>query len=449
VAFSDKFLWGASSASYQVEGAWNEDGKGLNIWDDFSHVRGNVRHDETGDSACDHYHRFKEDIALMKQIGLKSYRFSISWTRIFPDGTGSINKKGLAFYSELVDELKKAGIEPVITLFHWDYPSALYKKGGWSNPESPEWFAQYAKVVTDALSDRVQYWLTFNEYQIFVGLGYQLGILAPGVKLADEELIKMSRNILLAHGRAVQEIRKNAKLPPKVGMAPTGDVYRPADNSPEAVEEARRKSFAVPETFTMSNSWWADPIILGDYPEEAYTRFGSLLPRITPEEKAVICQPLDFYGYNCYQPTSGQVSEGSGYDENGFQGCPLTANGWHVVPDTLYWSSKFLYERYHLPLIITENGMADNDFVSLDGGVHDTHRIDFLHRYLCGLEKAMDEGIPVLGYHVWSIMDNFEWSSGYDYRFGLVYVDYRTQKRTVKDSGWWYGNVISRNGKNL
>lgn len=449
MAFSDKFLWGASSASYQVEGAWNEDGKGLNIWDDFSHVQGNVRHGETGDSACDHYHRFKEDIALMKQIGLKSYRFSISWTRIFPDGTGSINKKGLAFYSELVDELKKAGIEPVITLFHWDYPSALYKKGGWSNPESPEWFAQYAKVVTDALSDRVQYWLTFNEYQIFVGLGYQLGILAPGVKLADEELIKMSRNILLAHGRAVQEIRKNAKLPPKVGMAPTGDVYRPTDNSPEAVEEARRKSFAVPETFTMSNSWWADPIILGDYPEEAYTRFGSLLPRITPEEKAVICQPLDFYGYNCYQPTSGQVSEGSGYDENGFQGGPLTANGWHVVPDTLYWSSKFLYERYHLPLLITENGMADNDFVSLDGGVHDTHRIDFLHRYLRGLEKAVDEGIPVLGYHVWSIMDNFEWSSGYDYRFGLVYVDYRTQKRTVKDSGWWYGNVISRNGKNL
>ncbi len=449
MAFSDKFLWGASSASYQVEGAWNEDGKGLNIWDDFSHVQGNVRHDETGDSACDHYHRFKEDIALMKQIGLKSYRFSISWTRIFPDGTGSINEKGLAFYSELVDELKKAGIEPVITLFHWDYPSALYKKGGWSNPESPEWFAQYAKVVTDALSDRVQYWLTFNEYQIFVGLGYQLGILAPGVKLTDEELIKMSRNILLAHGRAVQEIRKNAKLPPKVGMAPTGDVYRPADNSPEAVEEARRKSFAVPKVFTMSNSWWADPIILGDYPEEAYTRFGSLLPRITPEEKAVICQPLDFYGYNCYQPTSGQVSESSGYDENGFQGCPLTANGWHVIPDTLYWSSKFLYERYHLPLIITENGMADNDFASLDGGVHDTHRIDFLHRYLRGLEKAVDEGIPVIGYHVWSIMDNFEWSSGYDYRFGLVYVDYRTQKRTVKDSGWWYGNVISRNGKNL
>ena len=449
MAFLDNFLWGASSASYQVEGAWNEDGKGLNIWDDFSHVPGNVRHNETGDRACDHYHRFKDDIALMKQIGLKSYRFSISWTRIFPDGTGRINEKGLAFYSELVDELKKAGIEPVITLFHWDYPSALYKKGGWSNQESPEWFAQYVKVVTDALSDRVQYWLTFNEYQIFVGLGYQLGILAPGVKLTDEELIKMSRNILLAHGRAVQEIRKNAKLPPKVGMAPTGDVYSPTDNTPEAVEEARRKSFAVPETFTMSNSWWADPIILGDYPEEAYTRFGSLLPRITPEEKAVICQPLDFYGYNCYQPTSGPVAADGSYDENGFQGGPLTANGWHVVPDTLYWSSKFLYERYHLPLIITENGMADNDFVSLDGGVHDTHRIDFLHRYLRGLEKAVDEGIPVLGYHVWSIMDNFEWSSGYDYRFGLVYVDYRTQKRTVKDSGWWYGNVIRANGKTL
>jgi beta-glucosidase len=449
MAFSDKFLWGASSASYQIEGAWKEDGKGVSIWDNFSHVQGNIRHGETGDIACDHYHRFKDDVALMKQMGLKSYRFSISWTRIFPDGTGSVNNKGLAFYSDLVDELKNAGIEPMITLFHWDYPAALYKKGGWSNQESPEWFAEYVKVVVNALSDRVRYWLTFNEYQIFVGLGYQLGILAPGVKLTDEELIKMSRNILLAHGRAVQEIRKNAKLPPKVGMAPTGDVYRPADNSQDAVEEARRKSFAVPETFTMSNSWWADPVILGDYPEEAYTRFGTILPRITPEEKAVICQPLDFYGYNCYQTTCSPAPDSSHYDGNGFQGGPLTANGWHIVPDTLYWSSKFLYERYHLPLIITENGMAGNDFESLDGGVHDTCRIDFLHRYLLGLEKAVDEGIPVLGYHVWSIMDNFEWNSGYDYRFGLVYVDYRTQKRIIKDSGMWYRDVIRTNGKNL
>ncbi len=450
MGFSKDFLWGAASAAHQVEGAYLEDGKGLSIWNHFEHEACRINHGETADVACDHYHLFQEDIAMMKAIGLKSYRFSISWPRIMPEGTGHVNKKGLEFYSRLVDELLAAGIEPLVTLYHWDLPYELYKKGGWENDASPEWFAEYTRVVVEMLSDRVKYWITFNEPQIFLALGYQLGVHAPFEKRATSDLLHMTKMVLLAHGKAVKIIRENSKQRVSVGMAPTGDVYLPKTLSAEVVEEARKNSFAIDKIgYLMSNSWWADPVFLSQYPEGAKELFGDQMYTLTPEEWSLVSQPLDFYGYNNYQGRIDYPVDPYGYDNYGYQGCPKNIFGWNVTPDSLYWSSKFLYERYGKPLIITENGYSQYDWVALDGKVHDANRIDFVHRYLLSLRKAIDEGIPVIGYHYWSILDNFEWANGYDQRFGMIHVDYRTLKRTMKDSAYWYRDVIKSNGSNL
>lgn len=449
MSFSKDFLWGASSAATQIEGAWNEDGKGESIWDTFGHKGGCIAHSETADTACDHYHRWREDVALMKELGLKSYRFSISWPRVLPAGTGAVNQKGLEFYVSLCDELRAAGIKPLVTLYHWDLPTALYEKGGWENPDSPLWFEEYVRTVARALGDRVHAWLTFNEFQMFVGLGYDLGIHAPFIRGAgDGRLMGITRNLLLAHGRAVSALREVTPSVP-VGMAPTGDVHLPKDESPEAVEAARALTFSVAGDYIVSNTWWGDPILLGRYPEGAKERFGDLLYTLSAEEWAQVSQPLDFYGFNCYQGTIDYPIDPMKYDNYGYQGCPRTLMTWNVTQDALYWSSKFLYERYQKPLIITENGFSGLDWVALDGHVHDGNRIDFLHRYLLGLRRAVDEGIPVLGYHCWSLLDNFEWAAGYDQRFGLIHVDYQTQKRTPKDSAYWYRDVIASNGETL
>lgn len=449
MSFSKDFLWGASSAATQIEGAWNEDGKGESIWDTFGHKGGCIAHSETADTACDHYHRWREDVALMKELGLKSYRFSISWPRVLPAGTGAVNQKGLEFYVNLCNELRAAGIKPLATLYHWDLPTALYEKGGWENPDSPLWFEEYVRTVAQALGDRVHAWLTFNEFQMFVGLGYVLGIHAPfNSSTSDQRLMGITRSILLAHGRAVSALREVTPSVP-VGMAPTGDVHLPKDESPEAVEAARARTFSVEGDYIVSNAWWGDPILLGRYPEGAKERFGDLLYTLSDEEWAQVSQPLDFYGFNCYQGTIDYPIDPMKYDNYGYQGCPRTLMTWNVTPDALYWSSKFLYERYQKPLIITENGFSGLDWVALDGRVHDGNRIDFLHRYLLGLKRAVDEGIPVLGYHCWSLLDNFEWAAGYDQRFGLIHVDYQTQKRTPKDSAYWYRDVIASNGEAL
>lgn len=450
MSFSKDFLWGASSAAYQIEGAWNEGGKGLNIWDVLSEKPGIMAHGESGKTASDHYHHWREDVAMMKEIGLKSYRFSISWSRILPEGCGKINEKGIKFYSDLVDELIKAGITPLITLYHWDLPYSLYEKGGWKNPDIVRWFSDYVRVVVEALSDRVEYWITINEPQMFVGLGYLIGAHAPFEKNDPGQLIAVSHNVLKAHGAAVKTIRQYAKRIPKIGMAPTGDVYLPRDLSPESIEAAREKSFGFnPYAFTMENAWWADPVFLGHYPQKAYELYPEEMKIVTEEDLKLISQPLDFYGFNAYNGTTTYQEDQSGYTEYGYQGSPKTECGWDVTPGVLYWSPRFLYERYKTPLLITENGMAGMDWVSLDGKVHDMQRIDFLHRYLLELKRAVEDGIPVLGYSCWSIMDNLEWNRGYDMRFGLIYVDYRTQKRTIKDSAYWYGNVIASNGRNL
>lgn len=452
MSFKKDFLWGAAAAATQIEGAWNEDGKGESIWDTLVHNGNHVAHGENADVACDHYHRYKEDVALMKELGLKSYRFSISWPRILPNGTGEVNQKGVEFYRNLCDELIAAGIKPLATLYHWDLPTALYEKGGWENPDSSLWFEEYAHVIAEALGDRVHAWMTFNEYQMFVGLGYLAGAHAPfQFGTSDERLINITRNLLLAHGRAVAVLRKacpNALL----GLAPTGDCFLPKDDSAEAVEAARIKSLTLKpsDLFVMSNIWWADPIFLGRYPDGAEERFGDKLYRFTPEEWALVSQELDFYGFNCYQGTISKYPiDPTEYDDYSYQGSPKSTIGWNVTPEALYWSPKFLYDRYKKPILITENGYSGLDWVALDGHVHDGGRIDYMHRYLLELRRAADEGIPIIGYQCWSFMDNFEWASGYDIRFGLVHVDYRTQKRTLKDSAYWYKEVIAANGSNL
>lgn len=447
-SFPKDFLWGAASAAAQIEGAWNEDGRGESIWDTLVHEGGHVAHGENCDVACDHYHHYKEDVAIMKEIGLKSYRFSISWSRVLPQGTGPVNEKGVQFYIDLCDELIAAGIKPLATLYHWDLPTALYRRGGWKNPSSPAWFEEYAEVISKALGDRVYAWMTFNEPQMFVGLGHLAGGHAPFEHNDDQTLAEISKHVLLAHGRAVSVLRKNC---PKalVGMAPTGDCYLPENDSPEAVARAYAKSTTLPKGFPISNTWWADPVFLGRYPEGARELLGNAMYTLTDEEWALVSQKLDFYGYNCYQGTQDYPFPEDGYDNYGYQGCPKTGFGWNITPNALYYSSKFWYERYGLPVLITENGYAGLDHVMLDGKVHDPQRQDYMHRYLLQVKRAIDDGIPVIGYTYWSIMDNFEWAAGYDPRFGLVHIDYQTQKRTVKDSAYWYRDVIASNGENL
>lgn len=450
MGFGKDFLWGAASAAYQVEGAWDQDGKGKSIWDTASHQPGYMPHGETGDVACDHVNRMREDVALMREIGLKSYRFSVSWSRVLPTGTGQVNEAGLRFYSDLVDELNRAGIEPLVTLYHWDLPQALMERGGWENPEIEHWFAEYTRVVVERLSDRVQYWMTINEPQMFVGLGYFVGAHPPCKRLSPEEQIAVSVNVLRAHGRAVQVIREAAKLPPMIGFAPTGDVDIPKSMDPEDIETARQSTFGFDRfAFTMGNTWWADPIFLGRFPEEAYEAYPDAMAKVTAEDMALISQPLDFYGVNVYNAAVPYDFPADRYDPYSYQGSPKTMTGWVITPECLYWAPRFFYERCGKPVLITENGIAAMDWVSLDGGVHDMQRRDFLHRYLLELRRAADEGIPVIGYTHWSVMDNLEWNKGYDMRFGLIFVDYRTQKRIVKDSARWYAEVIAANGKNL
>jgi beta-glucosidase len=446
MGFENDFLWGAATAAYQVEGAWQEDGKGLSIWDVTSKSAGRVLHGENGNVACDHYHRMREDVQLLKEMGLKCYRFSISWPRVLPDGTGRVNEVGLKFYSDLVDELLRAGIEPMATLYHWDYPYALYLKGGWGNPEAPLWFEEYTKVVVDALSDRVKYWFTINEPQCIIGMGYATGLHAPFLKCDNKTTLTMVHNLLLSHGRAVKYIRQYAKRKPMISFVPIGPVRIPEGDTPEAIEAAKKATFSMDGGF-FGLSLYSDPVFLGHYPEEAYEYFGEDMLHPSKEDMELISQPLDFYAMNIYYSEGDHPAEG--YRCNEYQGIPRSSMDWVVDEKVMYWSPKFMHERYHLPIMITENGMANTDWVALDGKVHDPQRIDYTQRYLREYKRAAEAGIPLLGYLYWSAMDNFEWALGYDRRFGLIYVDYRTQQRTLKDSAFWYKEVIRQNGENL
>lgn len=448
MGFKKDFMWGVASAAYQIEGAWNEDGAGASIWDVYAGIKANTKYNETGRVACDHYHRVDEDIANMVKLGVKNYRFSISWSRVIPEGIGAVNEKGLQFYSDLVDKLIANGIEPIVTLYHWDLPYELHKKGAWLNKEISDWFLNYAKVMVDALSDRVTYWETINEPQCILGCGYLVGVHAPFMHANTRDLLIMGHNILLSHGKAARYIRQNAKKKPIIGFSPIGPSFIPKDESAEAIKEAKEKTFSIKgEGFPFSISYWSDPVFLGDYPKELYDTFGDLVPEYNEEEMKLISEPLDFYGTNIYYSDSMKLTEE--YPENRYQGSPENSLGWAVDESVMYWSAKFLYERYGKPIFITENGLAEHDWVCLDGKVHDSYRIDYTHRYLKEFMRAGEEGVELMGYLHWTLMDNYEWGEGYATRFGLIYVDYRTQERIVKDSGYWYKEVMETNGANL
>lgn len=449
MSFPANFVWGAAAASYQIEGAIAEDGKGLSVWDMFSRIPGKIWNDQTGAVACDHYHRYPEDVALMSQIGLRAYRFSIGWPRVLPAGIGTVNPKGLDFYDRLVDALLAAQVTPYVTLFHWDFPYDLFCRGGWLNPDSPAWFAEYTKVVVDKLSDRVSHWFTLNEPQCFIGLGHYEGRHAPGLAYGFPEILRMGHNVLLAHGKAVQVIRAHSKTTPQVGFAPLAEISVPVTNSAVDIEAARQNTFSVRPKDYWSCSWWMDPIYLGHYPEEGLAAFGSDLPSIPDSDFDTIRQPLDFCSFNIY--TAKYVRAGAAGSEvvPMVLDHPTTAFRWPVSPELLYWAPRFYFERYQLPIVITENGMSNVDWVSLDGKVHDPQRIDYLGRHLLQLEKAIGEGVKVEGYFQWSLTDNFEWAQGFKERFGLIYVDFMTQQRIMKDSAYWYKEVIATNGASL
>lgn len=449
MGFAKDFVWGAATSSYQIEGTGRDSGKGQNIWDVFTKEPGRVYEGHTGDIACDHYHRFREDVAYMKELGLKGYRFSIDWSRVLPEGTGKVNEKGIDFYNALIDELLEQGIEPYITLYHWVLPYEIYKRGGWMNPEIVEWFGQYARLVAERFSDRVKYFFTLNEPQCFVGLGFLQGCHAPGVKAPLRDTFEMAHNALKAHGRAVQMLRAYGKQNVQIGYAPTSGMCYPEKETPKDIEAARKALFALPDdlsNWTWNVSWWSDPVILGKYPEEGMKKYEKYLPVITDEDMKLISQPIDFYGQNIYNGRCIRMgTDGRPEEVRRPAGFPKTATNWPVTPEALYWGPKFLYERYRKPIYITENGMACHDTVSQDGKVHDPNRIDFLARYLKNLKRAAEE-IDIRGYFQWSLMDNFEWDKGYAERFGIIYVDFETQERIWKDSAYWYRDLIRRNG---
>lgn len=449
MGFAKDFVWGAATSSYQIEGTGRDSGKGQNIWDVFTKEPGRVYEGHTGDIACDHYHRFREDVAYMKELGLKGYRFSIDWSRVLPEGTGKVNEKGIDFYNALIDELLEQGIEPYITLYHWELPYEIYKRGGRMNPEIVEWFGQYARLLAERFSDRVKYFFTLNEPQCFVGLGFLQGCHAPGVKAPLRDTFEMAHNALKAHGRAVQMLRAYGKQNVQIGYAPTSGMCYPEKETPKDIEAARKALFALPDdlsNWTWNVSWWSDPVILGKYPEEGMKKYEKYLPVITDEDMKLISQPIDFYGQNIYNGRCIRMgTDGRPEEVRRPAGFPKTATNWPVTPEALYWGPKFLYQRYRKPIYITENGMACHDTVSQDGKVHDPNRIDFLARYLKNLKRAAEE-IDIRGYFQWSLMDNFEWDKGYAERFGIIYVDFETQERIWKDSAYWYRDLIRRNG---
>lgn len=450
--FREDFAWGVASSAYQIEGRDKEDGCGKNIWDTFTE-EGRVYENQNAYVSCDEIHRYKEDFALMRLLGIRAYRFSLSWARILPEGTGRVNEKAIVLYRDMILEMKKNGITPYITLYHWEFPQALQDRGGWLNEDVIGWFGEYAKVVAENFSDLCEYFFTLNEPQCFVGLGHLSGVHAPGKKMEIKETFQIAHNALRAHGQAVINLRKYAKQEIKIGYAPTCGVAYPATDSKEDIEAAKKVYFGFYnpiDNWTWNVAWFSDPVFLGSYPKEGLEKYKEYLPKITKEDMELIHQPIDFMGqniYNGYPVRAGADGEPEFVSRE--PGFAKTAANWPVTPEAFYWGVRFLSERYHLPLYITENGMSCHDNVSRDGRVHDPNRIQFLDEYLSALCRANDDGADVRGYFLWTFLDNFEWDKGYNERFGIVYVDFATQKRIVKDSAYWYQKVIESNGKEL
>ncbi len=432
--FPHNFLWGAATAAYQIEGAWNKDGKGESVWDRFSHTSGKTTNGDTGDVACDHYHRFEEDIAIMRQLGLKAYRFSISWPRVLPGGRGRINARGLDFYDRLVDAICAANLEPLLTLHHWDLPQVLQDQGGWDNRDTAYAFADYTALMVKRLGDRVRSWTTFNEPSVIAFIGHLTGEHAPGIK--DVRIAyQTAHHLMLAHGLGVQAIR-GAKSGLEAGIVLTLWPHEPASDSPEDVS-------AAAEAWDRNETVFLDPIFKGHYPTAMIDFLGEKMPRTKDGDLALISQELDFLGINFYSRHVVKASQGN---VKTIPGSEYTEMGWEVCAPALRRLLVRINSEYRLPPIyITENGSAFKDEISPDGKVHDSRRLEYFKQHLIQLRLAMQDGVDVRGYMAWSLLDNFEWGYGFSKRFGLVHVDYESQKRIIKDSGEWYAKIILAN----
>lgn len=447
LAFPKGFYWGTATAAYQVEGAWNEGGKGESIWDRFSHTPGKINDGTTGDVACDHYHRYREDIALMRALNLNSYRFSVSWPRIQPEGSGKANVAGLDFYNRLVDALLEARIRPMLTLYHWDLPQKLEDAGGWPNRDLAGRFADYAEIMARALGDRVETWTLLNEPDAFTSLGYLDGTHAPG-RSSIFDFLRATHTANLAQGagfRAVKAVRPKARVGSAFSMSPC----EPATDS----EDDR---IAAERAHGITNTWFLEPALRGRYPS-AFSFSPALFMKIRQDDMELVRVPLDFVGINLYYRTrisattlTERLSDRrfiflparmEGWDKG-----PKTDIGWEVWPRALYDMVMRITKDYNRPVLeITESGCAYNDAPGPSGAVDDARRITYHQQYLSELVRAIHDGADVRGYHAWSLLDNFEWAEGLSQRFGLAYVDFKTQKRTIKASGKWYAKVAAQN----
>jgi beta-glucosidase len=449
--FPENFAWGTASASYQIEGGVHAGGRGSSIWDDFSHSPGRTFGGHTGDVACDHFHRWPEDVALMRALGVKHYRLSLAWTRLLPEGTGAVNQAGVDFYRRILDALKTAGIEPWITLNHWDYPSALQMRGGWLNPDSVGWMADYAAVCARQFGDAVTNWMPINEPQCVVILGYQTGEHAPGWKLPRNAILQAMHHTHVATAKSAVAIRASSPRKALIGAALAADQLIPASDSPADIAACERAMWTIDPERVWSNPHWADPLLAGKYDDAAMAVFGADQPRRRAgDDEALAGAKLDFCGINCYSArviAAGPAGPVVVPPAPGF--VTTTQNNWHVTPAMMRWCPRWWNRRYHLPVVITENGHQNLDHVALDGHVHDPQRVDYLHRYLAELGRGIAEGNDVRGYFCWTLMDNFEWALGYNVRVGLVHVDFQTLKRTPKDSFGWYREVVRSNGASL
>lgn len=442
--FPESFLWGAATAAYQIEGSPLADGAGVSNWHRFSHTPGRVANDENGDVACDHYRRYREDVGIMRGLGLNAYRFSIAWSRIFPDGTGRLNQAGIDFYDSLVDALLEAGITPMATLFHWDLPAAIDDRGAWLNRESADWFGDYATTMYRKLDDRVKFWATLNEPWVVTDGGYLHGPLAPGHRNLFETPIA-AHNLMRAHGRAVQAYRAEGRN--AVGLVVNLEPKYPASQSKEDLAATRRSEAYM-------NRQYLDPAFFGEYPRELIEMYGDAWPQICDSDMQLIKQPLDFLGINYY--TRGVMK----HDDKAIveratrvrqPRATHTETSWEVFPQGLTDTLNWVNERYgKMPMYITENGAAFYDPpVAENGRIDDPLRIEYLRQHLTAIRNAIDAGIDLRGYFVWSLLDNFEWALGYAKRFGIVHVDYQTQKRTLKASARFYAEVIRTKGAAL
>lgn len=442
MSFPKDFYWGAATAAYQIEGAWDADGKGQSIWDRFAHAPGAINTGETGDIACDHYHRWREDVALLRAMNLTSYRFSISWPRIQPDGTGKPNQKGLDFYSRIVDALLEAGIRPLVTLYHWDLPLALEEAGGWPNRDTAHRFTEYAATVTAALGDRVRDWVLFNEPFIFTEHGYNSGKHAPGRK-DRAAFLRATHVVNLAQGlafRAVKETRRGLRVGTALHMCPC----EPRTDSRADLEAAER-------FHRLFNLWFLEPALKGEYPDAFVSPLPKKMMGIEEGDLQRVRAPLDFIGINLYNRMIVSADRwdvfgmAAKWELGGDQGTK-TDFGWEVWPRALYDMVMRITNDYNRPVIeITENGCSYGDAPDATAAVRDTRRIDYLRGYIGELERAIADGADVRGYHVWSLLDNFEWVEGTSQRFGLVHVDFATQKRMMKESGKWFARLAASN----